>query len=282
MPHKTALLSDIHGNSPALRAVLDDIQQQECTKVFMLGDIVNGIDPHGCIQLLRGWCDTFQVELACLKGNGEEYLLTPNRDLMPDQDKLWNVDMIHLVQWWEDHLTTEDIEWIRSFHNYIIWKDACLVHDHPIERLAPESWHKLGIEPKYQEWFFHSRGIYPEMPEAEWQKLWIFMEARNISLVFCGHTHIPFFREHNGRHIYNLGSAGAPLDGDPRPSWVMLTESTASELNITIRRVAYDIAMIHNLIDQTPDYYDFKDPDFKDAYKQWLSTGIHWKEHIRR
>ena len=234
----------------------------------MLGDIINGVDPHGCIQLLREWCDTFHVELACLKGNGEEYLLTPDRAAMPDQDKPWNVDMVDLVQWWEDHLTADDIEWIRSFQDHIFWNDACLVHDHPIDRLRPESWYKPGIEPKYQEWFFHSHGIYPELPEAEWQRLWTFMRAQNIPLVFCGHTHIPFSKEYNGKRVYNVGSAGMPADADPRPSWVLVTKSSTTDLDITIRRVAYDVALIHNLIDRTPDYYDFIDLDFKDAYKK--------------
>jgi predicted phosphodiesterase len=282
MSTRIAFLSDIHGNSPALQAVLNDIQKQGCTKVFMLGDIVNGVDAHGCIQILRQWCATHNVDLTCLKCNGEAYLLTPDRDKMPDRDKPWNLNMIHLVQWWEDHLTKDDLEWIRSFHNYILWDDACLVHDRPSDRLSPESWHKPTIEPKYQEWFFHSPGIYPNMPEEEWQKLWAFMDVHNFSLVFCGHTHIPFSREHDGKCLYNLGSAGAPLDGDPRPSWVLVNESSARDLDITIRRVDYDITLIHHLIEQTPDYYDFKDPDFKEAYKKWLSTGIHWKAHIRR
>jgi len=280
MTTKIALLSDIHGNSPALQAVLNDMQNQECTQVFMLGDIINGVDPHGCIQLLHDWCETNHAELTCLKGNGEEYLVTPDRDQLPDQDKEWNVDIINLVQWWEDHLTHADIEWIQTFHNHLFWKDACLVHDSPIDRLMSESWHKPNIAPQYQEWFYHSRGILPDMQDEEWEKLWAFMDTQNFSLVFCGHTHIPFFREHAGKRIYNLGSAGAPLDGDPRPAWVLVTESPSTDLDIAIRRVEYDIRLIHDLIDQTPDYYDFKDPDFKEAYKNWLSTGVHWKAHL--
>ena len=78
----TALFSDIHGNSPALRAVLADIQRAGCTRVFMLGDLINGIDPHGCVTALREWATTTGVELECLKGNGEEYLLTPDREAL--------------------------------------------------------------------------------------------------------------------------------------------------------------------------------------------------------
>jgi hypothetical protein len=63
---------------------------------------------------------------------------------------------------------------------------------------------------------------------------------------------------------------------------VLATESAGGKLDIAIRRVEYDIRLIHELIDQTPDYYDFKDLEFKEAYKKWLSTGIHWKVHINR
>lgn len=55
IPTKVALLADIHGNSPALQAVLKDIQHNECSQVFVLGDIINGVDPHGCIELLQKW-----------------------------------------------------------------------------------------------------------------------------------------------------------------------------------------------------------------------------------
>ena len=113
---KIAFISDIHGNSPALQVVLNDLDQNECTQVFMLGHIINGIDPHGCIQLLRNWCINHNAELICLKGNGEEYLLTPDRDTMPNYGKPWNIDMVNLVQWWQDHLTMEDVEWIKSLN----------------------------------------------------------------------------------------------------------------------------------------------------------------------
>ena len=74
MSNKIALLSDIHGNSPALEATLKDIERQDCSQVFMLGDIINGVDPHGCIELLRNWANSNNVELACIQGNAEAYL----------------------------------------------------------------------------------------------------------------------------------------------------------------------------------------------------------------
>src|SRR5262245_57653888 len=97
MSSPVALLSDVHGNSLALKAVLEDIRELGCTQVFMLGDLINGVDPHGCVQFLRQWQEAAHVELTCLKGNGEAYLLTPDRAALPRQTEAWNADMIQLV-----------------------------------------------------------------------------------------------------------------------------------------------------------------------------------------
>jgi predicted phosphodiesterase len=276
MTPKTALISDIHGNSPALRAVLADIQRENCAELLMLGDIVNGLAPHDCVTLLRDWGNANQVKISCIKGNAEAYLLTPNRAAMPRQDEAWNRDMLALVQWFEDQLSESDLAWIASFPATLRWQDAELVHDSPLDRLLVQSQSAPDILPIYREWFFHGHGIKPDMPEAEWQKLLAYMETENLSHVFSGHTHVPFARALGERVVCNLGSAGAPLDGDPRPSWVLLDGDSAP----SIRRVEYDIALIHQLIDATPDYPDFKMPGFQQAYKTWFATGIHWKAHL--
>ncbi len=284
IPAKAALLADIHGNSPALQAVLKDIRHHACSRVFVLGDIINGVDPHGCIELLRKWSDTLDIDLACLKGNAEFYLLTPDLDALPRKNEPWNANLVQLIRWFQAHLSETDLEWIRSFSDFIRWNDAGLAHDSPVDRLSPQSWHIPGIELKYQEWFYHSPGIQPDMAEHQWQKLLGCMEEWNLQQVFCGHTHIPFCREFGRKRICNVGSVGAPLDGDPRAAWVMVEEWPAKEQTIeqtiTIRRVDYDIARIHQLIDQTPDYTDFRTPGTQEAYKKWLSSGVHWRAHL--
>ena len=77
-----------------------------------------------------------------------------------------------------------------------------------------------------------------------------------------------------------LGSAGATLNGDPRASWVEVEQMPGDRSEVNIRRVDYDVTLIHHRIDQTPDYYDFKVPGYKEAYKMWFSTGVHWKVHL--
>ncbi len=278
MSSKVAFLSDIHGNSPALRSVLEDIQREQCTKVFMLGDIVNGIDPHGCVQLLRSWCDTNKVELASIKGNAEAYLATPNRDVLIQQSDIWDVDLLNVVQWWQTHLSESDLEWVYSLPDTIRWNDAFLVHDSPMDRLAVNA--QADIPPQYRELNYHGRGIAPNMAESEWQKLVEYMSIESVSQIFCGHTHRSFHKEINGLLVCNIGSAGMPLDGDPRPSWAVMEKDNFGNQSVSIRRVPYDISSTLHLIDLTPDYYDFQMTGYQEAYKKMFLHGNHWRAYM--
>jgi hypothetical protein len=65
---------------------------------------------------------------------------------------------------------------------------------------------------------------------------------------------------YDGKLVCNLGSAGASLDGDPRPSWVRAEHVPDGALEIYIRRVDYDFNLIHELIDHNFDYYGFEEP----------------------
>jgi predicted phosphodiesterase len=280
MTAKTALMADIHGNSPALEAVMEDIRHKECSQVFVLGDIINGVDPHGCIKILREWSEEENIQLTCIKGNAESYLLTPALDSLPRKEESLNVALIQLIQWYQAHLIQLDIEWIRSFPDFIYWNEACLVHDSPIDRLEPQSWHQPGIDLKYQEWFYHSPGIRQNMDEQELLQIIRFMQDHHLQQVFCGHTHSPFIRIFESKVICNVGSVGASLDGDPRAAWVLVEEMPKGNQTITICRVEYDVSRTHQMIDLTLDYPDFKVPGVQGAYKKWLASGIHWKAYL--
>ena len=118
------------------------------------------------------------------------------------------------------------------------------------------------------------------MNGGTWQKILAYMGDENISQIFCGHTHIPFCKEFGDKRICNVGSVGAPLDGNPRAAWVVLTENSKGDQIVRIRRVAYDIDKILQLMDQMPDYPSFQNPDNLEAHKKWLLTGVYWREHL--
>ncbi len=71
-----------------------------------------------------------------------------------------------------------------------------------------------------------------------------------------------------------------PLDGDPRAAWVLVTEDTAHQRQITIRRVAYAIEETLEQVDRVAGYPALASPERLDAYKQMLRTGIHWRVHL--
>jgi hypothetical protein len=110
--------------------------------------------------------------------------------------------------------------------------------------------------------------------------LFAWMETQHLSGIFCGHSHEPFCKWSGEKFICNVGSAGFTLDGDPRPSWVLLEQIDHQSI-MTIRRVEYDIDEILAMIDATPDHPGFEDDNFKHAYKMMYKTGRHWKAHIK-
>lgn len=68
---KTAVISDIHGNSAALGKVLRDIKAQKCDRIVCLGDIVGyGYDPNGCVGKIRKVCGH-----DCAMGNHDAAVL---------------------------------------------------------------------------------------------------------------------------------------------------------------------------------------------------------------
>jgi hypothetical protein len=117
------------------------------------------------------------------------------------------------------------------------------------------------------------------MAEEKWQALWAFMDEHQLMRVFVGHTHEAFVREHDGKLVCNLGSAGAATDGDPRAAWVLVAPNAAGGTDVTPQRTAYDVAELHRLIEATPDYQGFADPRYRAAYKRWFATGLHWRVH---
>jgi predicted phosphodiesterase len=274
---KAAFFSDVHGNSPALRAVLEDIEREGCETVLMLGDLVNGVDPRGCVELLREWGEARGVELVCIKGNAEAYLATPNRHLLAGRAEEWNWDMLGLMEFYESRLSADDLAWLCALPMTLRWQEAYLVHDSPLDRAAVAAQDDPGIRPEHREWFFHGKGVRNDLPEAHWQALGHFMEAENLKQLFSGHTHLPLVRETEQHLICNTGSVGMPLDGDPRAAWVLWTQVGAQAPLVEIRRVAYDLAAQIENIDRTPEYHSFKFPGFCEAYKQSFLTGLHWK-----
>jgi diadenosine tetraphosphatase ApaH/serine/threonine PP2A family protein phosphatase len=203
-----------------------------------------------------------------LKGNAEFILLTPDLQDFPLRGEAMYAATIDLLEWIHGRLTQNDLSWLSSLPDLILWEDACLVHDSPIDRLLPRKWFIPGVNEKYKDLCHHYRGIYPYISGDELEDLLSLMESRDLRRSFSGHTHEPFIHHLGQVLLCNTGSVGMPLDGDYRPSWVLVEDDSVS-----LRRVDYGLNQIFRLIDAAPDYPDFRQPGMREAYKTGLANG---------
>src|SRR6476660_7540010 len=102
-PARVALLSDVHGNLPAFKAVLADIKSVGVDEVWNLGDLVGyGAQPDECVALAREACD------FCLIGNHDLVVI----------DKLKIDDFSQYAAtaalWTRDHIDSETRDYLAT------------------------------------------------------------------------------------------------------------------------------------------------------------------------
>jgi len=237
-----ALISDIHGNLEALRAVLEDISQQPVEVVYCLGDTVGyGPNPRECLELVMDCRIT-------LLGNHDQAALFDPTNFNPKAELriLWTRAQLEaaipnraaMERRWEFLA-----EMPRTYRD----GDLLLVHGSPRNPV--------------------NEYIFPEdvYNERKMDALFRLVER----YCFQGHTHVPgIFTESlaflspeevdytyrlDGRKILcNVGSVGQPRDGDWRACYVLLDEDT-----IHYRRVEYDVESTIRKILSIPDLDNF-------------------------
>jgi diadenosine tetraphosphatase ApaH/serine/threonine PP2A family protein phosphatase len=216
------VLSDIHSNLEAFRAVLDDAGPVDA--VWCLGDVVGyGPDPNACVELLRS------RDHICIAGNHDWATLgkLDLRDFNPDarEANLWN----------HKQLTPDNLAYLDALPETLVRGKFTLAHG----------------SPRHPIWEYI---IYPSTAEVSFQHF-------DTPYCLAGHTHTPIiFRLSDSndkveaealppaldaamplgdqRLIINPGSVGQPRDGDPRASYALLDDEA---LTIEHRRVAYPL-----------------------------------------
>jgi predicted phosphodiesterase len=223
---RLALLSDIHGNSIALDAVLADIAGDGGVDGYwVLGDLVAlGPDPVGVLERL-----TALPKARFSRGNTDRYVVSGDRpppglaevqtrpELLP-----MLVEIAGTFAWTQGAVTSAGwLEWLAQL---------------PLElrELLPDGTRLLGVHaaPGTDD----GRGVLAEATEMELEALLSGCEA---DLICVGHTHRPLDRSLNHKRIVNLGSLSNPVPPDLRASYVIL-QADASGYQIQHRRVDYD------------------------------------------
>ncbi|MDD9944556.1 MAG: metallophosphoesterase family protein [Myxococcales bacterium] len=181
--HRLALISDIHGNAIALRAVLAHARRAGIERIVCLGDVATlGPDPGECIALVRENCDTFVM------GNHETYLL--HSDI--DDDHLAAPSVRSAVAWCRERVSARDLRFLSEF------QDVCEI--------------PLGAH--------HKLLLYHGSPRSNTEDLLATTEPTRLdealgdtdaTLFAGGHTHVQMLRQHRGRWVLNAGSVGMPF-----------------------------------------------------------------------
>ncbi len=211
---KRAVISDIHSNLEALKAVLADIQNQGITEIICLGDIVGyGPNPRECIDLVMK-CK------VCLLGNH-------------DQGALFDPEGFNT-----------------GAERAIFWTRAQLEEPGGNSQAASHRWDFLGELPRNHQdgpfLFVHGSArnplneyVFPEdiYNRRKMEKIFALIEIHALQ----GHTHVPgvftedlrFFspeevgfayRLTDQKTMVNVGSVGQPRDGDSRACYVVLDD----------------------------------------------------------
>jgi len=199
---KVAALYDVHGNLPALEAVMADQRFADADVIVSGGDLVAGPLPAECLDRVEALGERARF----LTGNGDREVVAPTGD------EQWHRDV---GGWSAARLTADRVERVRSWPATVELDVAGLgavLFCHATPRNDTEIFTRLTTEDR----------LVPVFAEAE------------ASLVVCGHTHIQFDRMIGKTRVMNAGSIGMPF-GQPGADWLLL-ESTPQ-----LRHTGYDL-----------------------------------------
>ena len=218
---KIAILSDVHGNIPALEAVLNDIRKRKVNRVICLGDIVGkGPCPDIAIDIIMEACDVI------IRGNWEEGIIS---EFQCDN-----------LKWHKDKIGKERLDYLKnlpfSIDFFTSGRLIRLFHASPIN-----TFHRV------QEWAPFNDRLAMFVNTKMTKEGSICDLSPNV--VGYGDVHHGFVQNFNGKTLFNVGSVGNPLD-IPQASYAILEGAYGSrQLNsfsIHLVRVPYNIDLAIN------------------------------------
>ncbi len=210
-----AVITDIHGNLPALQAALARIEELDIERVFCGGDLVGyGPHPNEVCELIA------EREFPTIYGNYDYAIARDEEDcgcayVTPHDRELGQLS----VDWTLANTSQASKNFMFGLPFDLRFQvgeiDVHLVH---------------GSPRKVNEYLFEDKPprLFERLADAE----------RDPVLVF-GHTHKPWVHEYGGVLFVNCGSVGKPKDGDPRGAFALL-RAPADVVEVSIERVDYD------------------------------------------
>ena len=210
-----ALIGDVHGNLPALEAVLADAERRGAEAVWNIGDFVGyGGSPDEVVRRLR------RPDVLSIVGNYDRKVFK-----FPRKRDKWRTTK-RPAKFLAFQLAHEGLSDASRRFLASLPKDA---------RLVAEGWRVLLTHASPTS---NTEPLTPDTPDAHLRKL---ARAAEADIVIVGHSHEAFARRVGGVWFINTGTVGRPHDGDPRACYATLALAPGA-LAVHHHRIAYDTA----------------------------------------
>lgn len=206
---KIVLLSDIHGNLPALERVLELATALNPDKVVVLGDSIGYFyDSSAVIDLLRSHAD------IVVRGNHERaYVdILEGRDDGTEYRAKYGSALARAVE----TLTSEQNAWIAS------------LKDHEIVEIGGKTLHFTHEAPNTDDGY-----LYPDATESKI----ISVASDNCDAIIFGHSHYPFSVMRQNCQLINPGSVGQARDIGGLAQWAVVHVET---MVVEMKRTPYE------------------------------------------
>lgn len=241
---RVLVISDVHGNADALRAVIESARDWD--HIWVLGDLVDyGPEPHIVIDMIR------ELDPDTVVMGNHDYAVAHGVDCRcgPSIHELSVYTREYISK---RVLSREQVEWLKrlpiAVSSEVSGKRVYLVHGSPRDPLY------AYLDPSLPQNVIREHLSTPRflLPGSG--------KHVNADIVLVGHTHKPMSIYVDSVLVANPGSCGQPRDGDPRASYAILDIESNT---FTVHRVEYDVEKVVNKLKQL---------QLENLYINWLSS----------
>ena len=233
-----AAISDVHGNYPALMAVLDDARQQCIDKYLLLGDYVFDMPfSNAVVDAIT------KLDAIIIAGNKERYLPELER-----QDRsTWTRDQLALLYATFIAMPERQRRWLGGLPvniRFTLPSGRRLLMTHRMPGLG------LGGRNKFSSTYsYYIDQMDEPFTRAEYKEAYIrhingqmaeSVRSCDADVILYGHNHMQVHGYSGDTLLVDAGSAGQPLDGDNRAAYTILQDD-GGEVSVEERRVSYDV-----------------------------------------
>jgi putative phosphoesterase len=195
---KIAALYDIHGNLPALNAVLEELEAVQPDLIVVGGDMLPGPMPGPTLHRLA----QLAVQVRALRGNGDREVVQafdrqPLSPTLPEEAR-------EVLQWVAGQITRAERDFLAALPEQLV------LH---VEGLGSVVFCHATVR--------NDEDLFTSITPAE--RLKIIFSGVEQEIVVCGHTHMQFERGVGNLRILNAGSVGMPYADQPGAYWLLLS-----------------------------------------------------------